>query len=342
MSSKTLFPYRSLLEQIDVQLIRTPKEFSVDSASRRIVRIEDFTNPVEFVFSIQIPVFELSACLPAGAQIENMVQAGIRAIGKAARIRQLYLPESGIEADSGAALAEISVVIDPMKCRGKIEIEPLILLSQEIEEPNRVPGLAYAKSSVIASGEKWQLIFDLEEPPPGKGLPIRWVPFTTKFSDSPERHTDLFALDSEPCIFLNSDKDGLHETLHSKATNGAIARVRDMVNDQIVLQGWTSFIGAAVGTYVAVMAENPDWTPVEILEEIIGWQSAVIKEWAPYIAGNASIDEALVVIHERLAEGFDLMLEDVPCAIQSRFKTHKSFDGMMTEFGNKLRGDSDA
>lgn len=340
MSTRTLFPYRSLVGGITVEMLSAPQGFHLDDVNRRLIRIEDPGSVIEVQLRLTAPLFELSSCLPAGTDPVSLSELGVRSIGRASRFRRFDRPIEGAIVDAQSISAEVIVRLDVAECRGKIEIEPLLLLAREVEPSRRVDGLAYARSSVIATGESWELILDLEEPPPGRGLPIRWVPFSERFANTPDQHSDLFALDPEPCILLNSDKDGLHETLHSKATHGPIARVRDMVNHQIVLQGWTSLIGSSIASYLVVMTDDPDMSPFEILEELSGWQRAVIREWAPYLARNASADEALSVLHDLLAQRADLMIDEVPRAIQTRFGTSKSFDGMMTEFANRLGGDS--
>ena len=348
MTTATLFPYRTInTSKCNVEVAHVaPLDITVDAGKRRLFSAEPLNGLVEIRYKISLPISEVTPCLPPGSSVESLVNLGVRAVSVKSRFRQYFRAADVVisrvrAGDAGFLDGQVSVVLDCAMCRGKVILEPLVILDQNLQRGGWSEERAFAKGSILGAMEEWEVIFDVGEPPPGRGIPIRWTSFKVHFSESPDRHSNLFSIEKGPIILLNSDIDGLHQTLHSLAKRGPIARVRDMVYHQIVLQAWTSLIGSTLQAYQRAMTDHAGSSAVYILDELEGWKRQVMLDWVTYLAGNADVPDALESLKQTLAESNgDLMTDVVPSAIQSRFKTSKSFDGMMKEFSNRLQGES--
>ena len=351
MTTTTLFPYRTINGPADDAFALSLESYDgpieIDALNHRLILTEHPSTTVELTFRMRLSVADAEHCLPLGGKVETSVQLGARVVSRQSRFRYFEeVPASSItRIDSGAGNkldCLLTILLDPSKCRGKVSIEPLAVLGRTLTPPERSSDRAFAKGSILGWAETWEVIFDLEAPPPGRGIPIRWASFIDQYPRNPERHTDLFAIEDGPGILLNSAKAGLHETLHSRARTGAIARVRDMVNHQIVLQAWTSMIGASLLDFQREMANLTDPSAAEVLDEMQPWKRQVILDWAMHLVpGVPDVHDAVEAIQQSLTDGGqDFMTLVVPSAIQSRFKTSKSFDSMMVEFADRLRESS--
>ena len=347
MTTAILFPYRTInTSKCNAEISHVaPQGITLDADNRRLYSAEPLKGLVEITYRLSLPISEITPCLPPRSPVETLVKLGVRAVSVKSRLRQFFsatdvgVSQSGV-GDAGFLGGQVSVVLDCAMCRGKVMLEPLVMLDQNLPKGDWSEEMAFAKGSILGAGEKWEVIFDPEEPPPGTGIPIRWTSFKLHFHESPDQHPNLFSLEKGPMILLNSDIGGLHETLHSEAKRGPIARVRDMVNHQILLQVWTSLIGSTLQAYQRAMMDNAGSTAVSILDELEGWKRQVMLDWVTHFFGNADVSDALELLKQKLDEpNSDLMMDVVPSAIQSRFKTSKSFDGMMLEFSDRLKGD---
>lgn len=296
---------------------------SVDGDQRRVV--VDDAESLRLTLDANVEVSGLSGIGfdGDGALLGLMV----RVTSVSSRVRR------SVPAPNGQFSHTFEIDIPIGELRGELTVDVVLVLRSDVEE---VPGRACAVGSVVAESRPWTVVIDQREAPPGRGIRIEWTSFADPTNaDLPEAQLFAVRLEGEPVLLLNRDIDNAYEVLESRGTHGAKARIRDAIFHQIVNQVWTSLIGTAWSHFVAACAED-NLDGVEILDELTAWQREVIVDWAPLLVPDVNGDREQAVL-EMISMARDagssgqFLVHRVPAAIQERFRTVRSFEGLVRE-----------
>lgn len=74
------------------------------------------------------------------------------------------------------------------------------------------------------------------------------------------------------------------------------------------------------------------------LDELLGWQQGVIKDWAPKLYPEQNVDESLSLLISAVRQNDwprDLLYKRLPEAIQRQYRTWSGFGGLIQEVGTQ-------
>ncbi len=147
---------------------------------------------------------------------------------------------------------------------GAAQLQAFLVRSQGA--PRR-SGFASTRGARLADSRSWELRIDRRRMRAGQHLEVRYHPFSTEPTVPARDRKNLYLLrmDQEtPEIWLNSDHEQIAAVLDSRGTVGRIARIREVVFDQIAQGVWTQLFLRAAGDYV------------QSREAIYAWQEVVL------------------------------------------------------------------
>lgn len=325
MPTVHMYPYATIPGPVALAISPKSDGLEVDHEQCRIVATDLEVEAIEI---------ELAASLDPSAVGSAGVDAGgdtwalmLRLVSVPSRIRR------SVMAPPGVAQHDFELTLPLHELRGDVTIDVVVVLTRDIEAED---GAATAVGSVIGESACWTLVVDPIEPPPGRSIRIEWKSFKAiENGDLPDE--DLFAMrmEGDPVILLNRDIDNAYEILESKGTRGAKARIRDAIFHQVLHQCWTSMIATAWSQFVEVCAEE-SIDGLEVLDELVGWQRTVILDWAPFLVYEANGDSTQVLtkltdLARDSAAAAQVLVTRVPGAIQARFRTVRSFEGLVKD-----------
>lgn len=328
MSKVFAYPYRTAGCLTTELTVNEPTEAEPDD--NNVIRaLED--EVVRLVFSLEVDLDRLESALPGGTDLRAACGVGVLIESASSRTRKMHWSEELV--DRQAIALEI--------CRadyfGSVKLTPAVLLKQGIDEQQE---FAHAKGSVFQRGDTVTVQLDEADPPPGSGLRVEWRSFKSEPGLSVQ---ELFALrveQNEPIILLNSDHEGAFQVLESRGTHGANARIRDAQFHLIAHQVWTSLIASTLERFDSEL-DNTDRSADEAIKELTPWESQVLDDWAVHLlppdTGEADrLSELAALLEEGVS---DMVLERIPVAIQRRWMTPRSFDGLVRDLAKVVDHD---
>jgi hypothetical protein len=126
--------------------------------------------------------------------------------------------------------------------------------------------------------------------------------------------------------------------LTSAGRRGAKYRIKQATFHQIVHQGWSSILSDLCNQLrAAIQAATPDSEPPTVEETLSGlaqWQGDVLRDWAGHLypeAGDRETALGSLIDAVSQVESQDLLVFRMSRAIQTRFTTYKSFEGLLRE-----------
>lgn len=273
-----------------------------------------------FHVEVKVDAARLSACLPDGYALEDVVEFAVRLSGLQSRQRRdlhRWAPHDDT----------FTLELDASKYVGRVDLEVVARLRTGVEQ---VSGYAHLGGSVLARAQLASVWFS--EPPQSIGdtLEVRWENFDDD-GDLVDGQLFTVRMEERPVILLNSAIPSAYDILGSKGTWGAAARIRDAVYAQIVHQAWSSILSHCFLELVRHDDDEPVETVVAELEE---WQAQVLRAWAPaFQPGESDPDVALATLVEDVrATGSLVVLQRLPEAIQANCLTISGYNGLVREF----------
>lgn len=219
-------------------------------------------------------------------------------------------------------------------------VEAHAVLFRNAGNPGLPAGLASHEGARLAWSATQLLLFDAPRRPPGRYLQVEWADFRNYPDIWISHHSDnLFSLDlsgEQPRILLNESVPDLRKILDSTAAIGRHARIRDATNSTIAHQVWTSILASVFAGLVDAARSSGASTsldPNSLLEQLPDWQQYVIKDWSRYLFPSMNLDDSIADVVNATADPAktSMMLARIPNIIQSRFRTYRGFNGLVSE-----------
>ncbi|MFD1935162.1 hypothetical protein ACFSKW_27180 [Nonomuraea mangrovi] len=281
---KTLFPYRTLLGEItlevkEARLDGKPLPLSMISAVERVVALHqverDDWERARVVFRMRTPE-EL-------AKPDEWPNVACVAVLTEKRTNNRIVTRLKQQSD-GTWIGVVELHRDWHV--GQAEVEGIVTATV-----GGVPGRVIARTE-----RRWTVDLQVRTPTRKKTVKTLWADFASEANPylNPYK-TDPWAIEAagdEPVVYLNSGFEGLQFLLESSARTDKA--VQDALAGQIAADCWTAFFNAA--TY-AIEDEDgqPQWPG--------GWHESVLRRMLPDVFPDRSPDDALSEIFERRKAG---------------------------------------
>jgi hypothetical protein len=330
MATARFFPHRVATGGIGLRLLETPQGTTI----RPDGVVDAYSDePASVTLKLELGVDEgaLGAALAEGANPDQELEVLIVTRGIAGRSRR------GTRIPSPFDTKTYELTLDRATWAGEVRVSTLAVRSC----PGG-PGFPYAsdKGAILAESETIRVQFDESEPPPGRALEVEWRDFR---ADPALEDDHLFALQpvpgKPPKILLNNSVNNARAVLNSKGRRGAKYRIRQATFHEIAHQGWSTILARlfdrlrdVVETAVDGGGELP--TPEDALSNLVGWEATVLKDWARHLfpeSGdrNAALHQLMEALADNRTE--DLLVFRTCRAIQGRFATYSSFEGLVRD-----------
>jgi hypothetical protein len=184
-------------------------------------------------------------------------------------------------------------------------------------------GWAVESGARLASARPWEIRFDSNLAPRGDYLDVREEDFRQA---GPARFAfpdAMYQLDTDgetPILWLNSAHKRTTSVLHSAASVGRTARIRDVAFDRISVSVWIRLFLQAARDVVRD-------------DETAAWKTAVLRHWLPSLYPDATDHESRVEeLRKELRDADEgRILGRLDLAIQTELETARLFDSLTDE-----------
>lgn len=211
------------------------------------------------------------------------------------------------------------VTVTRDEVRGAMNLQAFLVRTSTREEDDS--GFARRKNARLASSPVWTVYFDDPQMPSGGGMEFFWKSFEEeKNLPESDRHVYYVDLsDDPPTVYLNEDVQGLKPILHSEATRGSQAAIRNVIEDSL---GQSVWITLAVDSILSRREKDmEDRVPVQ-------WKENVFQRFEENLY-SLDIDAPDEDIRDPEAAGE--VLQSLARSVQSRVNIRKSTDKLIDE-----------
>ena len=332
MSTAVFYPYRTGPGRITFGLDPVGVELQT-SSDRSFIAYGEQLESLRLAVSAAVPDELVGSLLPPEETGNPPVGVRLLCRGKESRKRFVV----NLTGDGTVYSGELN--LDMNDYAGELICSIAVVRTTRMEVA--VPGYASDRGAILAWSEERRILFDAPPKPQGNCLEVLWENFPESVDPWRKRHPDnLFALDlhgARPRIVLNEAIQLARTVLDSAGSHGAKARVRDAAFSMIVHQGWSSLVSVSLARLATVKRDYPDEgadTPAEILiKDLEEWQGIILQDWSRYLFPDEDPATALENMTAAAGEhGKTLeIMGKLPNAIQARFRTYRSFEGLVKE-----------
>ena len=329
MATAHFYPHRVSTKALTLRLAQVPPGTSV----RPDGTIDAYSNEpqrVQLEMELTVDVGELDSTIPESGGLENTIDVLLVSRGVAGRSRRAVKLPSPFETKT------YGLTLDRADWAGEVEMLTVAVRSRPGRGDSR---FGRDRGAILAESETIRVQFDEPPVPPGSNMEVEWVDFR---DDPGLDDAHLYAIrpvpNKPPKILLNSSFNGAYPVLTSRGRRGAKYRIKQATFSQIVHQGWSSILSDLCNQLrSAIQVATSDDEPPTVDEALSGladWQGNVLHDWATHLYPEAGDREtALESLVDAVSQGEsqDLLIIRMPGAIQARFMTYKSFEGLVRE-----------
>lgn len=328
MTKQTFFPYPTA-HDLQLQVDAVDPEHGMDPNARYLRLWE--TEGVEWTIrvTVDVPASSPIKVLPASEQHDPPLDLVVLLRSRTSRRREAHrLPYA-------VGVSSLDLTLKSDDWIGLIDVEAHLVRTNDSSSTDG----RHARDRGMVVGSADPVRIDIDEPrrPPGDSLQIKWLDFSEAGIPWLEQHaTNLFALRSAattepPVLYLNQGFEHAVAILNQTGQSGQKARTRDLVFHMIAHQVWSSVLASCLSELRDSAGE--DMPLEEALEALPSWMPPVIRDWAPWLITTTAKADALDRVWEHVLKGDweELLTEQLPNAIQSRFETFSSLTGMAQE-----------
>jgi hypothetical protein len=187
---------------------------------------------------------------------------------------------------------EIAIELSHDEIVGSATLTPYLLRGTDRAE---VDQYASTRGHRIAAGRVAEVRFETIRPPTGEYLDIRYESFKTKGPPQFPNVDALYKLECDgeaPILWLNSDHERVCAVLDDAANVGRMARMRDVLFDQISQSVWLRLFMRAARDVA------------DAGEAVFSWQDAVLARLLPYVYPHVPDQESRIsTLVDDLREG---------------------------------------
>lgn len=225
-----------------------------------------------------------------------------------------------LDSDPGNGRWSGGVTVQRKTVRGTLDFQAFLVRTKKLSNGNT--GYARRKNARLASSPQWKVYFDDPQMPSGGGLEFWWESFEENdhLPDSDKHIYYIDLSDDPPNVYLNSDVEELESILHSEATRGSKAAVRNVIEDSLAQSIW---LVLAMDSILSKRDKNMEKR--ELQQE---WRENVFDRFNEDLYGRG-IENPDTDIRE--PESLSKVLQELVAAVQQRVNTRKSTDKIIDE-----------
>jgi len=328
MSRSEFYPFRTQPDSIQLQLVPIQEQVRRSSDGSLLI-FELDSNHVSINALIDVPPNIVNNVLDVSENEDPPVKVILLYRSVESRYR------TSIDLN-GSSSKEHLLEFKRDDWRGTVEFRACMVRTKD--KPHLPAGYANKAGAILAWSGLARILFDEPRLPPGDYLRIIWKDFAESEEWLQRQSNHLFALDTSeeiPVIILNQGVPNAYQIFNNRASSGRIAQIRDATFYMIVHQVWSSLIAdTLVNISETRMGGEED---IElVLDELPGWQQALITDWLPKLYPEEDPDEALSHLISSIRAGNgsrDLIYKRLPEAIQRQYGTWRGFRGLVQEIG---------
>jgi hypothetical protein len=329
MATGHFYPYRVSTKALALRLTERPQGTSI-RPDGTVDAYSDDPQRVQLRMELAVDVGELISTLPESSRLEDIVNVLLVSRSIAGRDRRAIKLSSPFETKM------YELILDRAEWAGEVDV--LAIAVRNCPGEGGI-GFASDRGAVLAESEPVRVQFGEPLVAPGSNMDVEWVDFR---EDPGLDDAHLYAIrpvpNMPPKILLNSSFNGAYPVLTSSGRRGAKYRIKQATFSQIVHQGWSSILSDLCNQLrTAILDATLDSEPPKVEETLSGlaqWQGDVLRDWASYLypeAGDRETALESLIGAVSQAEWQDLLVVRMSRAIQTRFTTYKSFEGLVRE-----------
>ena len=237
------------------------------------------------------------------------------------RFRQAF------ELEGDGQVYETTICLNLNEWAGKADFQ--VVLTRTTKDYNLPSGygrdqgakLAWSKTHLTLFEEPVLLQHDI--------LQIQWK----KFEGS--QKSQLFSLEHlqpQPRLYLNSEVEKLYDVLNTRALRGLNPAIAENTSYLIAHQVLTSLLATAI-SHLAETGE-PDGSPD--MTELFEWERMILEDWIEALFPKMQRSNALNNLLNSVRQHYfreELLIKQIPQAIQERLGTFRGFEHLVREAG---------
>jgi hypothetical protein len=323
MATGYAYPYKVLADSVAVEILDTEPCVPVEGHRLDLRELAE-TPGAALRLSVRCSIDPrvLTTVLPPGADPATAAQLSVRERSVGSHLRAIH-PQPAGEFD-----ATFEFVFPVDEHFGTVELEPLLILAEDLDGP---ASCARAAGSVLSWGPTLLLQFDSSEPFSAGGmLEVEWRNFDDD-PDLPSEALHTLEIDDRPKLFLNSASPAAYDVLRSEATHGTKARLRDVTFSSIAAEVWTTLVRSSYTALRIQVALEPDAETAEVLAELSDWQRSVLEAWAPLLLGQDDAQLAITELCEAAASNDVDPLSRLDKVLHHQLEPRRRFDKLAEE-----------
>jgi hypothetical protein len=196
--------------------------------------------------------------------------------------------------------------IERDELRGTLQLCAYLVRTKERDK--QAGKYAHRENVRLASTSEWRVYFDDPQTPPGGYMDVIWKNFEEEelLSDFSDSVYHLSFGKSQPVLYLNEGIGGLHPILHSNASTGTTAAIRDVIEDSISQCVWMAL---AINALLSVGGDDDkmpnDWKQAvgEMLEQELYPR---VKNPSEAIRSKEEVDTVIQAVTASVQEKIDM------------------------------------
>ncbi|WP_162893012.1 hypothetical protein [Salinibacter ruber] len=318
MPRERALPYRFDREQLDLYVVGVDvggrdKENAIRRTKQQIP-LQESENWNETTLTVEVELHESAhELLPEDERVDPPWEVVLATRCTEAKWRRKF----HLENDHGRWTGGITVKRDEV--RGALDLQAFLVRTAEAGAESSE--FARRKSARLASSPEWKVYFDEPQMPSGGGMEFWWESFeeNERLPDSDKHIYYIDLSDNPPTVYLNQDVQELQSILHSKATRGSEAAIRNLVEDSL---GQSLWLTLAIDSILSKRDEN--------MEERVprDWKVNVFRRFEEELYGRGipAPDEDI-----RDPEALEEVLQELVEAVQEHVNTRKSTEKIINE-----------